>query len=394
VVLSNTRRACHRRSRDLGALSVFAGISIAVLIGFVGLAVDLGRAFVIHGEIQAASDSCALAAAAELNGAPDSALRARSVGRYFANRNTYEFQQSPVVIPLDGVTFSPTLNDTSSYRTADQVSGASMRYVRCTASATGVIPSLLGAIGIDALNMTASAVASTFPAQTTCSLPMAIRGSTGSINFGFTSGQLIEMPNGFIWADVRTATEDRDLAEFRRRLAAFGDCDAPTVAGRCVGIRDTSDPKTLIAEWNSRFGVYKIAGDLTPQTAIPDVSGHAFTSGSSYAAYATVHAPNHTPFTGNIATFAVPANVNAEYGAPYRRLAIMAVVNEDGRECRTGSKPLLGWGCVLMTSPIRSNEAPRVEFIGPANSPDSPCRTAGVPGGAGAIGPLVPALVQ
>jgi hypothetical protein len=396
VVLSNTRRACHRRSGDLGALSVFAGISIAVLIGFVGLAVDLGRAFVIHGEVQAASDSCALAAAAELNGAPDSALRARSVGRYLANRNTYEFQQSPVVIPLDGVTFSATLNDTSSYRTADQVSGASMRYVRCTASATGVIPSLLGAIGIDALNLTATATASTLPSQTTCTLPMALLGSTRSTTFGLTIGELMEMPKGFVWADLRAVSDNRDLAEFRQRLAQSGDCDAPTQVGRCVSIRETSDPKTLIEEWNSRFGVYKDVGVLTPQTAVPDLTGHAFSAGGSLNAYTSFHAANRTPFTGFIQTFSVPPDVNAQFGAPFRRLGIMAIVDKDGRQCQSGRVPLIGWACVLMASPIRPNAAPppQVEFIGSADSPTSPCRAAGVPGGPGAVGPLVPGLVQ
>ena len=35
-----------------------------------------------------------------------------------------------------------------------------------------------------------------------------------------------------------------------------------------------------------------------------------------------------------------------------------------------------------------------VEFLGFANAPDSPCRTSGMPGPAGARGPLVPALLQ
>lgn len=392
--MANMRRASHRLSRDFGALSVFAAISIAVLIGFVGLAVDLGRAFVIHGEIQAASDSCALAAAAELNGAPDSALRARSAGRYFASGNTHEFQQSPVAIPPDGVTFSATLNDTSAYRPADQVSGANMRYVKCTASSSGVTTSLLEVIGIEALNLTATAIASTVPSQTTCTLPMALLGSSRSTNFGLTNGDLMEMPKGFVWADLRAESDNRDLAEFRQRLAQSGDCDAPTQPGRCVSIRETSDPKILIEEWNSRFGVYKTEGELTPQTAVPDLTGHAFTAGGSLNAYTTFHGPNRTPFTGFIQTFSVPPSVNARFGAPFRRLAIMGIVDEDSRQCQSGRVPLIGWACVLMTSPIRPNEAPKVEFIGPANSPTSPCRAAGVPGGPGAVGPLVPGLIQ
>lgn len=393
--MANARRTSHKLTGEVGALSVFAALSIAVLLGFVGLAVDLGRAFVIHEEMQAATDSCALAAATELNGGTDSALRARSAGRFFASGNSYDFQNTPVAIPATGVTFSATLNNGSAYQTADQVNGANMRYVKCTANSSGVVTSLLGVIGIDALDLSATAIASAVSSQSTCTLPMALMGSSRSANFGLTITELYAMPDGFVWADLRAVSDNRDLIEFRRRLAASGDCDAPTEVGRCVSVRETSDPKTLIEEWNSRFGVYKTPGAaVTPQTAVPDVTGHGFTQGGSLNAYNTVYAPNNTPFTGLIQSYSVPLNVNAQYGASNRRLSIMAIVDKDSRQCTSGNLRLLGWGCVLLTSPIRPNEDPQVEFLGSASSASSPCRTAGVPGGAGATGPLVPVLIQ
>ena len=60
--------ACNReaRSRQGGAVLVLVGISLAVLIGFLGIVIDLGRLFVTKTELQTAMDACALAASAEL----------------------------------------------------------------------------------------------------------------------------------------------------------------------------------------------------------------------------------------------------------------------------------------------------------------------------------------
>lgn len=49
-----------------GGVLILAALSLAVLIGFLGLVIDLGRLFVMKTELQSANDACALAAAAEL----------------------------------------------------------------------------------------------------------------------------------------------------------------------------------------------------------------------------------------------------------------------------------------------------------------------------------------
>ena len=82
---------------------VLFGIALAVLIGFLGIVVDLGRLFVTKTELQTAMDACALAAAAELRpglNPPDlSAVnRAVSAGITAGTRNRVDLQAAPVAI--------------------------------------------------------------------------------------------------------------------------------------------------------------------------------------------------------------------------------------------------------------------------------------------------------
>jgi Flp pilus assembly protein TadG len=74
-----------RFRRQRGAVIVTVCLALLFLLGFIGIAVDLGRLFIVRSELQTAMDSCALAAAQELDGVgaaidgvTDSISRARS----------------------------------------------------------------------------------------------------------------------------------------------------------------------------------------------------------------------------------------------------------------------------------------------------------------------------
>ena len=62
--------------REDGAAAVYVSIMIALLVGFVGLAVDFGRFYTTNSEAQNAADAAALAAATQLDGESDSIARA------------------------------------------------------------------------------------------------------------------------------------------------------------------------------------------------------------------------------------------------------------------------------------------------------------------------------
>lgn len=95
-----------RRRQQRGAIAILLGLSIFVLFGFMALAVDLGRTYVVRTELQNAADAAALAGAMQLNqtqkGVWDGANPNNSaVGRAIniAAQNNFKFS-SPVAITI------------------------------------------------------------------------------------------------------------------------------------------------------------------------------------------------------------------------------------------------------------------------------------------------------
>ena len=82
------------RYSQRGAVIVTVCLMMFFLLGFMGLALDFSRAFVVKSELQTAMDSCALAAAQELDGASDSITRATSAGLTAGNLNRVHFQSA------------------------------------------------------------------------------------------------------------------------------------------------------------------------------------------------------------------------------------------------------------------------------------------------------------
>jgi hypothetical protein len=387
-----------------GALSIFTALSMFVLIGCVGLAIDTGRAYAIHDELQAAVDSCALSAALELNGASDAPTRASLAGRYLAARNKADLQSSAVIIPDGGVTFSATLH--GNFVPAASILGANARYVRCRAQLSGVSVYLMSVLGVNSLNLAASATAAVAPSQSVCSLPMALceGSSTAAGNvFGYLPGEKAVLgassTSGFFtWADVINSTTS-GIAPYYQAFIAYGSCGAQTAAGRCIGTH-TGVVTSLDDGWNSRFGVYKTGGSgLSPDQAIPDLSGYGYRgvttpSGGFVSDYSSVQVPARSPNQLSIPSYSVPSDVNRLHGAPYRRLAVMPIVQCTSTACGTGGKPIAGWACVLLLAAKKPADNAEIEFLARADDPNSPCRAAGIPGGSGSIGPLVPVIVQ
>lgn len=388
-----------------GALSIFTALAMFILIGSVGLAIDTGRAYTMHDELQSAVDSCALSAALELNGATDAPARASLAGRFLAGKNRADFQSGAVVIPDSGVTFSSTLR--GNFVSASSIAGANARYVRCTAQLTGVSAYLMSVLGVRQFDLVASATAAVAPSQSVCSLPMALcQGSStaaGNI-FGYVPGQKAVLGSSsasgfFTWADVLNTTSTPGLTPYYQAFVSYGTCGAQTAAGRCIGIQ-TGVVTSLDDGWNSRFGVYKSGGSgLSPAEAVPDITGFGYRGGTTPTGgwivdYQTIRSPARTPNQFNIPGYAASADVNRNYGSPYRRLAVMPIVQCASTACGTGSKPIAGWACVLLLAAKRSNENAEIEFIARADDANSPCRAAGVAGGSDSIGPLVPVIVK
>ena len=389
-----------------GAISVVTALCLVMLLGFVGLAVDLGRMFVVRNELQSAVDACALAAAMELNGQNDAPLRAQLTGQFLAAQNLSNFQSVATILTADKITFSSAVN--GPFVAAGSISGASARFVRCAENQSGIATYFLSAVGISKLPLQAQAVAGVQPSQSVCSIPMALcasaNPSAATGNFGYAVGDRATLGstgnNGFFtWANVLGSTTETGLDPYVAAFSSSGSCGALTINGRCIGIK-TGVITALDDAWNSRFGLYKSGGSaLTPITAAPDLTGYGYRgteipAGGAYSNYVGQRVPNRDPYQSRLAGYGDPGNVNRTYGASFRRLLVMPVVDCASGACGNAARPIVGWACVLMLSPKSSNENAEVEFISRADDPAAPCRASGIAGGTNATGPLVATLLQ
>ncbi|WP_198420949.1 Tad domain-containing protein [Massilia atriviolacea] len=427
-----TRYACHRRRQ--GAVILTVCFLLFFLLGFVAIAFDLGRLFIVKTELQTAMDSCALAAAQELDGQSGALARARRAGATAANLNRVNLQ-SPSwdgkgQLPDAGISFRD-----AAYMPTTTPAGA--RYAQCEHRQNGVRMWLLHALGVFQGNGTAnpatravlaSAVATRGSAQSTCPIPVAMKakaGGTPANNYGFLVGEWVTVfdKGGAAAAAGEMGWYNLDgsnsASETAAELAEGGRCG--TRLGDTLG---TPGAQTSVDRpWNYRFGVYKNSD--SPSLNHPDQSGYSYTaanwtnavpqnafsgtpaagshaSARNYvtkrAAYASladtgtsIKAGAQIAFNDNnrlnsFQKLATPgsAGEHRQYGTN-RRLAIVPVID--------GASRVIDFVCMFMLHPLSGpNDPAKLEFRGLAGMAGSPCAPGGTPGGIG--GPLVPVLVR
>ncbi|NHZ88261.1 hypothetical protein F2P45_04360 [Massilia sp. CCM 8733] len=431
-MIPHTRYAVHQR--QLGAVILTVSFLLFFLLGFVAIAFDLGRLFIVKTELQTAMDSCALAAAQELDGQSGSLARARRAGTTAANLNRVNLQSAN----WDG---QGQFSDTGiSFRDAaytPTTTPAGARYAQCEHRQNGVRMWLLHALGAFTGNSAANpaaravlagAVATRGSAQSTCPIPVAVKarvGGTAANNYGFMIGEWVTVfDKGGAAASAGemgwyNLDGSNSASETAAELAEGGYCG--TRLGDTLG---TPGAQTSVDRpWNYRFGVYKNSD--SPSLNHPDQSGYSYTSANwknavpqnafdgtpapgshasaqnyvtKRAAWASLADTGTNIKTGSLIAFgdnnrlnsfqklATPgaAGEHRQYGSN-RRLVIVPVIN--------GASQVIDFVCMLMLHPLSGpNDPARLEFRGLAGIATSPCAPGGTPGGAS--GPLVPVLVR
>lgn len=429
------------RQRQQGAIAIIVGLAIFVLIGFIGLVVDMGHLFVVKAEMQNAMDACALASAKELTGIGGNQLQiAENAGITVGNANKADFQsQALALVPAD-VTFSATLAGAYQTRSAVEASGPAqvlaMKYAKCERAQSGIGMKFIAAVGVfGSQSVGAHAVAALAPAQTGCAIPLGmcsrsppascpplIAGGqpTAPSAYGHCPGQWYDgrfaagggSTGNFNWIDFTPPGGGAN--ELSGLLSGAGQCN--------TNITNPVGQSGIISSaekaWNSRFGLYKGGGgNPNLATSPPDYTGYSYTPTNwpsqfnAYAdfktkrtAYASYGNTTDTVAAGNTLTgLSISNSYNVSSHGPggqlassgaSRRLALAPIV-----DCSlwAGSQtvPILGWSCVLMLHPISApGDVVYMEYLGLANTPSSPCVTTGLAAGPGATGPLVPALVR
>lgn len=420
---------CQRSQR--GAVMIVFGLTVVILIAFVGLAIDLGRFFVVKSELQNAMDACALSAASQLKPGvndPNALIRAVAYGKVFSTgpdavNNKVNFQSMELNPNVLEITFAASNgpNDSSNYKSATETSSTTAKFVKCNYPLSGVpiyfmqILRLMGlGDGLNTQTISAMAVATREAPIASC-IPVAAcaaAGGTTANNFGHNIGDWLTAYNGtpygtgnFGWIDFTPPAGG--AAEVKAILAGNMQCNVAQIGER-VGQNGNLD--TLQEAWNSRFGWYRHGGGYSPADAPPDKTGFAYSNLNSagapnagnwpsgfnaYSGSSTV--PNQPNFIAardlNLPyQQTIPSGIKAnQYNAPLDATELNALGRVDRRmvaapvvDCSIWNTPpgnqmtpILGWACVLMLSPIENGSAAslaaKLEFLGLAGDGGSPC---------------------
>lgn len=410
------------RHRQQGAVIITVALLTLFLLGFIGFALDFGRLFVVKSELQTAMDSCALAAAQELDLQPTAIDRATSAGKTAGNLNAVNFQSSSWSGKGQLVDAEITFRD-SAYGPADSTTA---QYVQCQHTQSGVQMWLMQAMGAFLSNATdypstryvlASAIATRAHGQTTCPLPVAMKPKAGgeAPDYGFTVGEWVpmitdqsEFTGGHIgWMSLVDGASGTN--EIRKQLNGF----CGTKIDDQLEPSDSGVKTALVEPWNYRFGLYANKPDFgDPANAYkrPDLTGYAYSlensSGSNvYNDFVSRRSAN-AACAATVADcksvgspdWKLPGNVN--YITPAGGKLVPDSHGAEGTNRRVVLVPIVGatdkvvsFACMLMLQPL---SIPMVEvqfeYLGNASLPTSPCSFSGMPGGV--AGPLVPALVR
>jgi hypothetical protein len=420
---------CTRHHRQRGAMIVTAALLLLFLLGFMGIALDFGHLFVVRTELQTAVDSCALAAARELDKQGSAITRGKSAGQTAGNANRVNMQSATWSGQGQIVATEITFRDAAYASTTDPAVAV---YAQCAHSQPNIkmwLMQALGAFSGDTAgnpatrSVVASAVATRASAQTACPIPVAAKPKPGGTapNYGFAVGEwvtLIMAQNAAAGGQIGWANLDGSNSASETEAELNGHCG--TKVGDTLG---TPGVQTSVADvWNQRFGIYKNSGD--PSTGRPDYTGYAYTSSNWPARF---NAYNGAPGAGADATaqnfvtkraafascadtgtkvkganscesitglslnsfqkLANPGNVaggHMQYGLD-RRFVTVPVID--------GSNHVIDYLCMLMLQPLSIPMTDtQLEFRGNAGAAGSPCTTSGLAGGS--AGPLVPVLVR
>ncbi|WP_280155678.1 pilus assembly protein TadG-related protein [Piscinibacter sp. XHJ-5] len=426
-----------------GAIAVIVALSMAVLLGFLGLAVDGGHLYLIKTELQNGADACALAAAYELTDAPAIAPvafnRAEAAGQAVAQKNKVDFQNGGIASANTTVEFGTSLAAGSPWMTAAAGPAGNSKYVRCTIQQTNIVPYLMQVVGAGNQTVRAAATASLAPSQTNCAVPMALcvkPGGTAANNFGYTvgdwygldfsatgGGSQASYTGNFRWIDFDPGSPTPGCSgggaqELACMMAGSGQCNLPSpITGSCSGSGPSTDPgcvgengqiSSMEQAYNTRFGLYK--GSYSATNSPMDFTGYSYRSdtwtlgrdayGGSVAGMQNFKSAR-TAFSATQSAY-VPgggysnSSVAQHQTGADRRLVVVSVVDCTGFTSGQHA-PIRGYACMMLLDPydrVGNNVISKFEFLGLSNQAGSPCASSGVAGNASSEGPLVPTLVQ
>ncbi len=319
--------------RELGAFGILYAIMLPVMLGMIGLAVDLSIMYARGHELQAVADGAALAAARALDGTQDGLDAARANARSAARKAEFNFLNSET-FEWSSAALSFSASPDGPWIPSDSVSTLDIPGLLYAQVDTAGLDAMYGSVAIAFLRvvgvegeqtMARRAVAGRRDTAITplavCALnntPLTSRSnapSTGvdeAVEYGFRRGvgyNLLQLnPNGSSAKSYvvnpldfppapQVASHYTDDAV--RPFVCSGAIPAPEIAGGSqVYVREPF-PSSMVAELNSRFGNYGGGSVCTHFGAPPDANVIDFRGG--YSGFWISGAPQ--PLQGSATSF-------------------------------------------------------------------------------------------
>ena len=309
------KQASNISTRQRGAIAIVFGLSLACLVGFVGIALDLARVHNRRAELDAVAKVAALAAASELNGSSDGIDNAAAKAQAAMAGLKYDYDRRDIGWAGQALSFSASPDggwvDAATARGAP----AGLFYAR---AATGALGASMGTIELffthmlsatlTSIDVAATAVAGRTTVEVTplavCALSASVaesRANSGGasnaelVQYGFRRGVAYDLmqlnPNGtaaenFVIDPFSPPGVAGVLANLAPALVGpyvcAGQLGMPRVSGGTLTVGRPFPLASLYNQLNSRFDLYN--GTLCSYaTAPPDTNIRSYVAGTATA---------------------------------------------------------------------------------------------------------------
>ena len=338
-------------NKQKGFTLLTTAICIVVIMGMLGLVIDLGRSYIAKNETQAFTDAAALAAAAELDNTSAGISNAKSAVTNSTNKWYFNGKS------FTGVT-TEFSTDQTTWVTSPST-GTNYRYARVTAPTNSLVTYFMTVLGAPTtMNVAARSVAgiklpTSFPQGVFPFSPVA-HSLTGP-DFGYTAGDELTL----LWP---SSTESNGTAQKLNNL-----CQSDRNAASLAMVQDGSGAdRGYIMETSASAIAAAIEDDKMAYTVT--VGGTVTLSGGvkTTDVYQSLNArsdQDSSPTQTNYNSY-----INNHDSSPMRRIVIVPIVESLNS---TSTPVVLGFVKVFLppNQPHNPNKSKCAQYIGPADTP-------------------------
>jgi Flp pilus assembly protein TadG len=337
--------------RKSGFVLVAMGVSVVVLLGALGLALDLGKTFIVRNEAQAFTDAAALAAVSQLNNTAAGVTAAQRAVTDSTNRWNFTTQA-----------FSPVTTEFSTDKitwTNAGTSPATVKYVRVIAPSNSVAMSVLRAVPgggssiiVAARSMAGVVIPTSYPQGVFPFAPIA-HSQTGP-NFGYSSGDVLTLLWPSSVGSNGNGVKMNNLCKSDQNQAALNAVQAGTTSDRGY-IQDMAASSIASAIEDDHM-------DYTVTLGLP-----VNRTGGVKSTDVNQSIDNRVAQDTSNNVVSYDGYLSGHSATPLRRVVIVPIVNQ-----AQDPSIVLGFAYVFLppNQPNNPNDSKCAQYIGPADNPN------------------------